>query len=66
MVSQPFVGSLYPPTMGEWSTESESARALDERLAVCNLFTAYPEVPGVLIHPRPVGDYGSGTKVGAR
>jgi hypothetical protein len=40
-------------TAGDWLTELESASALDERLAACQLFVGYEEIAGVLVAPRP-------------
>lgn len=39
-------------TIGTWTTEPESARALDDILWQVNLWKVYREVPGTLIQPR--------------
>lgn len=48
-----------PPT---YTTETESAAALDDRLQTADLFNVYTEVPGTLIQPRP-GQVDKGVRI---
>lgn len=40
-------------TIGDWTTEAQSAAALDRALLACGLWTVYREVCGTVVQPRP-------------